>query len=394
MKNKIIDFAKNEFDEFLAIQNPKLLSTELMIGKNLWLTTIRWIYSVFFIIFFVSYNMILEKRLIDYRVLGLILSLSIFGNIIFTLVLKRGVKYPSEKNDFTLFTSLASLQLDFDLIILSALVFFSNRFDSPMIVLYIFYIMMANFLIQQKKAFRNTLTAIILVIVIFFSNEDLFLSLEKMLPLVAFTTLMLFAYFISSYLSGNLRNSEKKLQALLERSQELSVIDGLTNLYNQTHFFLLLRLQFEKSKRYHTPFSLIMFDLDNFKNYNDKNGHLKGSSALQRVGDLMRTIFRSSDILAKYGGDEFAVILPNSDKVGAFLAADRLREIVEEEPFDGRENQPLGKVTLSIGIADFPANGESVEDILNCADKALYFAKNTGRNKTVIYNKDLDNPVG
>jgi diguanylate cyclase (GGDEF)-like protein len=133
-----------------------------------------------------------------------------------------------------------------------------------------------------------------------------------------------------------------------------------------------------------------MFDVDNFKNYNDNHGHLKGSEVLKQVGNIMRKCFRSSDVLAKYGGDEFVIILPDSDKVGAFLAADRLREVVEEEPFEGREQQPLGKITLSLGISSYPEHGSTLEDLLDRADKALYSAKKTGRNRTVLYSDDLE----
>jgi diguanylate cyclase (GGDEF)-like protein len=95
-------------------------------------------------------------------------------------------------------------------------------------------------------------------------------------------------------------------------------------------------------------------------------------------------------VLAKYGGDEFVIILADSDRVGAFLAADRLREVVEEEPFEGGQQQPLGKVTLSLGISTYPEHGSNVEELLDRADKALYCAKKTGRNKTIIYSQDLD----
>jgi diguanylate cyclase (GGDEF)-like protein len=208
--------------------------------------------------------------------------------------------------------------------------------------------------------------------------------------MVAFNVILLFTYFISAYLSKNLRENEEKIRDLLQKTQEMSVTDGLTNLYNQTHFFLLLRLQLKKSQRYHTCFSIIMFDVDHFKNYNDNNGHLKGSEVLRQIGDIMRRCFRSSDALAKYGGDEFVIILPESDKVGALLAADRLREVVEEEPFEGRQQQPLGKITLSLGISSYPEHGSTLEELLDRADKALYSAKKAGRNRTVLYSEDLE----
>jgi diguanylate cyclase (GGDEF)-like protein len=170
----------------------------------------------------------------------------------------------------------------------------------------------------------------------------------------------------------------------------LSISDGLTGLYNQSYFFKMLDLEVKKSKRHNVPFSLVLFDVDHFKEYNDHNGHIEGSAALKQIAKIMKEIFRVTDILAKYGGDEFVVILPNSDKVGAFLAADRLREMVEMEGFPGAEKQPMGKVTLSLGIASYPEHGLTGQAILESADKAMYVAKEAGRNRTFIFNSDTE----
>jgi diguanylate cyclase (GGDEF)-like protein len=380
----------DDTDELKGIKDPQRIAIELMAVKNLWLTKIRWIYTLFILLFFVTYNYLSDDMFIQYRILGWILGLSVLGNIIFILALKRGLKFPSKEKDLALYTSMAFQQLDFDLVILSLLVFFSNGFESPVLVMYIFYIIVGTFLIHHNKAIKNTITAMVLVVVIYFTNEGLIFSKEKLATMVAFNVILLFSYFISAYLSKNLRKNEDKIQDMLQKTQEMSVTDGLTNLYNQTHFFLLFRLQLKKSQRYHTCFSIIMFDVDNFKTYNDNHGHLKGSEVLRQVGDIMRRCFRSSDVLAKYGGDEFVIILPDSDKVGAFLAADRLREVVEEEPFEGREQQPLGKIPLSLGISSYPEHGRTLEDLLDHADKALYSAKKTGRNRTVLYSEDLE----
>jgi diguanylate cyclase (GGDEF)-like protein len=381
---------QDEPDEFIMVKDPQVLAVELTIGKNRWLTRVRWIYTLFILVFFVVYNYFTGSQSITPWNLGMIVGLSLLGNVIFILAMKRGLKFPSEKNDQRLYTMLSVVQLDFDLMVLFLLVFFSGGFRSPMRVLFIFYVVIATFLIHYKKALRNTVTANVLVVVLFLSEEGLVISFAKLATLIAFNIVLIFAFFISAYLSQNLRQNEEKIQHLLKRTRELSVTDGLTGLYNQTHFFLLLKLQFEKAKRYHSPFSLIIFDVDNFKNYNDINGHLKGSEALQHVAELMRGVFRSSDILAKYGGDEFVIILPNSDKVGSFLAADRMREVMEEETFDGGETQPMGKVTISLGISAYPEHGQTMEELLDRADKALYFAKETGRNKCVIYSEDLE----
>jgi diguanylate cyclase (GGDEF)-like protein len=133
-----------------------------------------------------------------------------------------------------------------------------------------------------------------------------------------------------------------------------------------------------------------MFDVDFFKNYNDHNGHLLGSETLKNIGMIMKSKFRTTDLLAKYGGDEFVIILPQTDKVGAYLAAERLRESVEKHVFFGAETQPLKKLTISIGLAAYPEHGQNEEEILNRTDKALYFAKESGRNRTIIYNENIE----
>jgi diguanylate cyclase (GGDEF)-like protein len=379
-----------EHDELMTFKSPQALADELMAGKNLWLTKIRWVYTLFILLFFLAYNSFAEEVAIAPRTLGLILGLSALGNIIFILALRRSLRFPSEKNDYTLYTTMASLQLDFDLVVLSLLVFFSDGFASPVMMMFIFYIMVATFLIHHRKAIKNTVTAMVLVVVIFFSSEGAEFSSQKLTTMAAFIVILLFTYIISAYLAKNLGENEIKIRDLLKKSQELSVTDGLTNLYNQAYFLLLLRLQVQKSLRYKTPFSIIMFDVDHFKSYNDHMGHPKGSEVLQRIGELMRRVFRNSDVMAKYGGDEFVILLTDTDKVGAFLAADRLRELVEEEPIEGEDLQPLGKLTLSLGVASFPEHGDDLEKLLDRADKALYYAKKYGRNKAAIYNQDMD----
>ena len=370
--------------------NPQKLATDLIIGKNQWLTRCRALYSLFIFLFFITYNYFAGAVYVHLGDILLVVFLSVLGNLIFIFVLRRHLKLSAAKINREALESLAALQLDFDLVVLSLLVFFSGGFDSPVIVLFIFYIVMATFLLDLKKALKKTVTAIVLVAVIFFTDEGMIVSSRQLTHMVGFSVLLLFAYLTSAYLSQNLKESEEKFHELLVKFRDQSVTDGLTGLYNQSHFFLLLNLQFERFKRYHKPFSVIIFDVDHFKNYNDSSGHIAGSEALRRVGQLMKKVFRASDILAKYGGDEFVIILPNSDKVGAFLGAERIRETVENEHFEGGKTQPLGKVTLSLGLASCPEHGSTTQEILDKADKALYVAKKTGRNKVVIYSEDLE----
>jgi len=359
------------------MRRPELVVVEQMVNKNLWLTRIRWTYSLFIFLFFSTYNILSPVPQIGFYELFLIVSLSIIGNFIFLFALKRNIHGAVREMQYNMFLSIAGLQLDLDFIVLALLVFFSGGFDSPVIVLFIFYIMVSTFLIFHKKAFRNTILAIILITIIFFRNSGFDVSSHDLARMVAFNIILAFTYFLTLYLTSHLKGNEIIMRELLEKTQRLSVTDGLTGLYNQTS---------QKDKR---PFSVIIFDVDHFKNYNDNNGHIKGSEALAQIGVITKRVFRQNDIQAKYGGDEFVIILPNTDKVGAFLAADRLRDTVENETFPGEERQPMGRITLSVGVSSFPDHGETSDEILEKADKAMYYAKEQGRNRTQIYSDDM-----
>ncbi len=180
--------------------------------------------------------------------------------------------------------------------------------------------------------------------------------------------------------------------AVLERAdqlEQLSVTDPLTGLYNRR--FLEERLDEERSRsqREGQSFSLILADLDNFKMYNDICGHLAGDKALRKAALLMRRSARDMDVVVRFGGEEFCLILPNTGKKEALFVAERLRRAIEGNVFPGETNLPLGRLTVSLGIASCPEDSETVHDLIHAADLALYRAKDLGRNRTVLYDPAL-----
>jgi len=370
---------------------PEILALKNMFEKNYWLIRIRWIYPVFIMIFFLSYKFLSRRSLITWQNALLVFLLPLIVNLLFRLDIRQKERVAEQQADYSLPHALISRQLNFDLIALSLIVFFSGGLSSPVIALFIVYIMIATFLTDYHKAFRNTLTAIVLLLLItLLQNSGIFFSSQQIMAMLTFDLMFIFAYFVSGYLSKNMHSNEALLKDLLRQTQELSICDGLTGLYNQMHFFALLDLETKKSQRHNLSYSLILFDVDFFKNYNDHNGHLHGSQTLKKIGAIMKNKFRTTDLLAKYGGDEFVVILPQTEKVGAYLAAERLRESVEKQIFPGAETQPQKKLTISIGLACYPEHGQNAEQIVNRADKALYFAKESGRNRTNIYNENIE----
>lgn len=164
-----------------------------------------------------------------------------------------------------------------------------------------------------------------------------------------------------------------------------ATVDGLTGLWNFAHFQEMLSNELERSKRYNYPVSLVMIDLDNFKTYNDTFGHTAGNYILVQLANIFRNFIRASDTVSRYGGEEFVIILPHTNKQHAHNFCDRLRKIVERAHFQGEESMPGGKITISSGIATFPDDAVTSDELIDHADKALYEAKRSGRNMVCSY---------
>jgi len=174
-----------------------------------------------------------------------------------------------------------------------------------------------------------------------------------------------------------------------QRLERLAITDELTTLFNVRHFRDALKREHERSARYRKPYSVILCDLDHFKNYNDKNGHIAGDSALQLTASLLRGRARDSDLVARYGGEEFVILCPEVSAEQASVLAEALRSGIEQANFSHGKKQPLGKVTLSLGVASFPAHGTDPAEIVRHADEALYASKGAGRNRVTRYDGGL-----
>ncbi len=370
--------------------HPDALALRHLIGKNRWLVRARWIYPVFIITFFLAYRFLAHRSPIGARDALLVFLLPLAANLLFLTAIAR-MERAGEATAPGAWGRLAARQLDADLAAFALTVFFSGGLQSPVIALMMLTIVISTFLAEPRRALRHTVAAMALLLAIALLQEGGgFFSGPMVTDLLAHYFLFVFTYVVSGYLAQNLRRNEELLQELLLQSRTLAVSDGLTGLFNQTHFFRLLDRETDRCQRDGQGFALIIFDVDHFKNFNDRHGHLRGSETLRAVADVMRRKFRAGDLLAKYGGDEFVIILPKADKVGAYLAAERLREGVEKHAFPGAETQPLKKLTISIGLAACPEHGAEADEILSRADKALYCAKESGRNRTVIYSASIE----
>ena len=174
---------------------------------------------------------------------------------------------------------------------------------------------------------------------------------------------------------------------LLQKAEEASLTDHLTDLYNQRYFYVRMAEELNRAKRNKDNLSLLMIDVDDFKNYNDTYGHLSGDKALAKIAHLIKTAGRDTDIAARYGGEEFVVILPDADSDAATEVAERIIHNVRSEYYPGHTDEFDVRLTVSIGISSYPNHGAELIDIIERADKALYKAKALGKDRCAIARK-------
>lgn len=185
---------------------------------------------------------------------------------------------------------------------------------------------------------------------------------------------------MTNMLSVALHNAQN-----FEQIKAQSYTDEMTGLHNYRYFTMRLREEIARANRNKTLLSLLILDVDYFKNYNDTLGHPAGDEVLRQLSTLLKKSVRDNDIVARYGGEEFAIILPSAEREGTLRLADRIRIAVEKHHFPNQEIQPGGVLTISIGVAIFPDDAITMEDIIVAADRALYGAKASGRNRVVEF---------
>ncbi|OIO37737.1 MAG: hypothetical protein COT00_00770 [Candidatus Omnitrophica bacterium CG07_land_8_20_14_0_80_50_8] len=179
-----------------------------------------------------------------------------------------------------------------------------------------------------------------------------------------------------------LENAQSYNQVMITSQQ-----DSLTKLWNHGHFQKLLQESIAEARAAKKNLSLIVFDVDDFKSYNDNFGHQAGDKALEFISRVSKTVMRRVDYLARYGGEEFAAVLPGTSKAEALKLAERLREVVDKETSSDWQSVVPRKVTVSAGVATFPDDADDKEKLIFCADGALYEAKHAGKNQIRGYNK-------
>ena len=182
---------------------------------------------------------------------------------------------------------------------------------------------------------------------------------------------------------------KKQVKEAYNRMVDMSVRDELTGLFNRRYFIDAIEAEVARSQRYRTDLVLCIFDIDHFKKVNDTHGHPTGDKVLSKIGNLLKDSIRDNDIACRYGGEEFAILLPHTNIEEAGIMSERFRELVASYDFD--VNELHLSITVSIGVAQYQSDSNiSGSMLLEQADKALYKAKKEGRNRTIIYYDDME----
>jgi diguanylate cyclase (GGDEF)-like protein len=175
---------------------------------------------------------------------------------------------------------------------------------------------------------------------------------------------------------------------IFQKTQQETFVDELTQLYNYRYFERALKDEVLRSHRYNAPLSLVICDVDDFKHYNDINGHLAGNNALKKLAAIIKKVIRDVDIATRYGGEEFALILPETNKEGAYVMSERIRKNVDRSKFFKGKMQPLKRFSISGGVATLGVDADSAEELIKRADQALYIAKSRGKNQTALFEQE------
>ncbi|MBU5454141.1 bifunctional diguanylate cyclase/phosphohydrolase [Caproiciproducens sp. MSJ-32] len=259
----------------------------------------------------------------------------------------------------------------------------SEGYESPYKILFLFIICTATIESGLKAGLTTAGISSALIIfldLISLANERVNMYFQNDLILVGI--FMLTAWILGFYVKIEGEH--------IKQLEKLVNFDALTGLYNHKSFQERLKEEVFLSEKVQKPVSMIFFDIDYFKHYNDLNGHQKGDEVLKTIGEIVKRNVRKEDFAARYGGEEFAIILPETNEEEALRIADKIREAVEKESFYGEENQPNKVLTISAGVSVFPDNAKDEVQLLKSADDALYRAKFFNKNRVERYKSILE----
>ncbi|MEA3404465.1 MAG: diguanylate cyclase [Pseudomonadota bacterium] len=258
-----------------------------------------------------------------------------------------------------------------------------NQNESFGLIWLIFFPVIAITINQTQRGLRFALVFLLAVSILGFLGigewQDGAWDLKSFLRLSIALSLVIFVMYVHEI---TMDKAQKQELDTLKFFEDFSLIDELTKIANRRRINELLDIEFKRSKRYQTTFAIVLFDIDHFKQVNDTYGHLIGDDVLKALAKLVSNSIRETEMIGRWGGEEFMLILTESDQNTAFAVAEKIRRIIAETEFDGLKE----KLTCSFGIAEYK-KGLVLEEMIAQADQALYQAKSHGRNQVIVHGK-------
>jgi diguanylate cyclase len=333
------------------------------------------IYILNFPLSYLSYETGMMPLKILYWQWGIILAINVVLYIVFRSGLNQRLKDPS----------LTSIQICVASLVVMYSIFFIYEARGILFSVYILILLFGIFRLDTRQ-FLDVSAFILVTYGIDISLLQVFRPQDISLNIEIFQWFGLAIVLVSvSFIGGNISSlrrelaaSRKKLRASMNTIQEMAIHDDLTGFYNRRHLMELIATEKSRSVRTGSVFSLVMLDLDKFKNINDTYGHQAGDNVLITFSTIVRSVLRKTDFCGRYGGEEFLIGLTDTDLHEAKVFAERIRMYVEDSLFP--DISPGSMVTVSIGLAEHRTN-EDIEKTISRADEALYRAKNNGRNR-------------
>lgn len=256
-------------------------------------------------------------------------------------------------------------------------VWFTGRLQSPLLNLYLLPVITSALALGKVTTLLETGLITACYVLLRDSAGDVpILSLGYGAELLAVIAPLLLVAYVTTMFSADIRYG-------INKAKLLSETDDLTGLYNMRGFSIVLDRAFGQAVRYARPLSILMIDSDNLKTVNDSYGHEAGNELLRLISQCINRELRTTDVVARYGGDEFVALLPDTHNVGAQEVAERIRASIGSTPLQMRGNDV--QITVSIGVATYPDHGRSIDTVMQRADGAMYGAKNRGKNQVASY---------
>ncbi|MEN8905863.1 MAG: GGDEF domain-containing protein [Clostridiales bacterium] len=336
----------------------------------------RW----FFLIFVLSIYCIQDIHSFDY-IFFKIFFITILYNIFVTVY--KFMSYENKKDINGLYAFL-------DVIIVCAYIFISGGVKSDLFVMF-FFILSYNGIkskhidVNLLGIFTVVVYSIVCIIEMINTNNISYL-INSIIKLISKDFIIL----LTTYGIYLLKIEVRRYDELHKKEFKLARTDKLTGLANRHYLDQKLLEEIDYCNYNNKNLNFLLFDLDNFKNFNDKFGHISGDKFLVLFADILKENIRKTDVAVRFGGEEFLILLRNTDNVSAKNIGERIRRQLEVKKIDVDEKNLNKKVTVSCGLAQYPTDSKNIKEVINCADKALYNAKESGKNMVVMFN-DIKN---